>query len=131
MSLKRFSACALNVSEYLRPVFDMPPRPPPPPPKPPPPKPPPPPPPRPPPPPPPPGPPKPPPGGPPPDPPPWPPPLRCGPVDPSTLGPIPHERETRRFTATAAGPLPRFAGKTVSPASGSVFNVPNGVETTF
>src|SRR5580658_580779 len=130
MSLKRFNACALNVSEYLRPVPDMPPRAPPPP-KPPPPKPPPPPPPRPPPPPPPPGPPgppNPPPGGPPP---PGPPPLRGDAADDSTSGPMPHDRETRRLTATAAGPLPRFAGKTISPASGSVFNVPNGVETTF
>src|ERR1019366_6351950 len=120
ISLKRFKACALKVSEYLWPVFAIPPRPPPnippPPPPPPPPRPPPPPgPPSP-------GPPMPPPN--PPGPPPGPPPCLIGPAVDSTLGPIPNARLTRRFTATAAGPVPRFDGTIVSPACGTVSRFP-------
>src|ERR1039457_3314279 len=126
MSLKIFEAWALNVSEYLWPVLLMPPPPNPPPPRPPPP-------PNPPPNPPPPPPPRPPPGGGPPGggPPPSPPlpPLLCAAAAP-IFGPTPKERLTRRFTATAAGPFPRFIGMSVSPGWGTVSSAPKVVWTT-
>src|ERR1035437_3238101 len=118
MLLNRFNAWALKLSEYLWPVFALPPimpRPPPPnppPPNPPPPCPPPPP-----------GPPPIPPPGPPP---PGPPPLPQPPSD-SSFGPMPKARLIRRFTAIAAGPLPIFPGMIVSPAWGIVLKQPEEV----
>src|ERR1039458_6992655 len=122
MSLNRFNACALNVSEYLRPVLFEPPPPPIP------------------------NPPIPPPPGPPPRPPPPPPPrppppgggppgggppsgwlfvAAAGPI----LGPIPKPRLTRRLKATAAGPLPRLSGIRVSPGKAALSRSPKGVDT--
>src|ERR1035437_10994258 len=119
MLLNRFNAWALKLSEYLGPVWPVPPiRPPPPPQNPPPPTPPPPcppPPPAP--------PPIPPPGAPPP---PGPPPLPEPPSD-SSLGPMPKARLIRRFTATADGPLPIFPGMIVSPGWGIVLKQPEAV----